>query len=450
MGKQLTTEQWAVKAIARHGDTYDYSATEYINAATKVAIRCKVHNEVFQQKPGDHAVSGAGCKKCGTIARVATIRKPTEVICENFRSRHGTLYDYANVVFITNRTKVDIRCKKHNTVFSVTPKQHMLGSGCPDCSSACITLLSFIEVAEEKFGNKFTYNHLVEPFSGSSEVTMTCCTHGEFTTTAKQFLQSAYGCKECGSDGKKAKLTRPFKKFVEDTNKIHTNLLLDESLYTNIDGVLTVKCMNHSTPYEFSRSPWNLTYRPEPRGCPVCSYIKYDTESFIEKLIPLYDNIFDFSLVEYVNSATPVKVVCKKCGYEGSKSATRILQGNSTCMACNSRSRGFKCNKPGNLYYLKVSTDSGTHVYKIGITNQTVQKRFSIKELARIEILQITAFDSGQDAYDAEQTILKKFKEFQYKGHDVLDTGNTELFTKDILGLDKKVANESTNISNRG
>lgn len=47
----------------------------------------------------------------------------------------------------------------------------------------------------------------------------------------------------------------------------------------------------------------------------------------------------------------------------------------------------------------------------------------------------------GQDAYDKEQKILKKYKEFKYEGSDVLSSGSMELFTVDIRNL----KNEETN-----
>jgi len=46
-----------------HGDKYDYSHTVYVNAKQKLAIRCKVHDMVFLQKPNAH-LNGNGCPLC--------------------------------------------------------------------------------------------------------------------------------------------------------------------------------------------------------------------------------------------------------------------------------------------------------------------------------------------------------------------------------------------------
>lgn len=45
----------------------------------------------------------------------------------------------------------------------------------------------------------------------------------------------------------------------------------------------------------------------------------------------------------------------------------------------------------------------------------------------------------GKISLEKEQKILKKYKKYKYNGCEkVLETGNTEIFTKDVLGLDKK------------
>ena len=49
MSKRLTTKEFIDRAIKVHGDKYDYSQTIYINAKTKVKIKCKKHG-IFVNK----------------------------------------------------------------------------------------------------------------------------------------------------------------------------------------------------------------------------------------------------------------------------------------------------------------------------------------------------------------------------------------------------------------
>ena len=70
MTAKLTTEKFKEKAIAKHGDRYDYSLVEYVNNKTKVKIICRIH-WIFWQTPDNHH-RGQGCPECG---RVKFVRK---------------------------------------------------------------------------------------------------------------------------------------------------------------------------------------------------------------------------------------------------------------------------------------------------------------------------------------------------------------------------------------
>jgi hypothetical protein len=59
---QHTTEEFINNARITHGDKYDYSESEYINAKSKIKIKCK-HHGIFVQTPRAH-ISGSGCPIC--------------------------------------------------------------------------------------------------------------------------------------------------------------------------------------------------------------------------------------------------------------------------------------------------------------------------------------------------------------------------------------------------
>jgi hypothetical protein len=52
------------QSIDIHGDKYDYSFVEYINAFTPVKIKCKKCQTIFEQKPSIHLSLRCGCPKC--------------------------------------------------------------------------------------------------------------------------------------------------------------------------------------------------------------------------------------------------------------------------------------------------------------------------------------------------------------------------------------------------
>ena len=66
---KLTTPDFIKNAIEIHGDKYDYSKVNYINAQTKVCIICSEHGE-FWQTPHNHITNKAGCPNVVNIINV--------------------------------------------------------------------------------------------------------------------------------------------------------------------------------------------------------------------------------------------------------------------------------------------------------------------------------------------------------------------------------------------
>jgi len=61
-------------------------------------------------------------------------RKTIEEFIEDARRVHGDKYDYSEVDYKNNKTKVSIICKKHG-LFYQTPNDHLSGYGCKKCGN---------------------------------------------------------------------------------------------------------------------------------------------------------------------------------------------------------------------------------------------------------------------------------------------------------------------------
>ena len=62
---QNKSELFISKANKIHGNRYNYSKVNYINAKTKITIICRDHGE-FYQTPSNH-LSNYNCQKCAKI-----------------------------------------------------------------------------------------------------------------------------------------------------------------------------------------------------------------------------------------------------------------------------------------------------------------------------------------------------------------------------------------------
>lgn len=128
MAKKLTTEEYVAKCKLSHGDTYDYSATNYTTSSNKVTIICKTHGP-FQQRASDHR-KGFGCSVCSQ-----KVRGTTEKFIKKAREVHGNFYDYSKVDYKQLSGNIIIICPYHGE-FITKPSYHIYGTqiGCAKCS----------------------------------------------------------------------------------------------------------------------------------------------------------------------------------------------------------------------------------------------------------------------------------------------------------------------------
>lgn len=131
--KFSNTTQLINKAKRIHGNKYDYSRVEYVDAHTKVCIICPIHGE-FWQRPNGH-LKGQGCPKCGIMHRSMLKTKTTENFIQHAKLIYGDLYDYSQTKYIRAKVKTKVICKKHG-IFMVSPDNHLKGKGCPKCKSS--------------------------------------------------------------------------------------------------------------------------------------------------------------------------------------------------------------------------------------------------------------------------------------------------------------------------
>lgn len=150
---------------------------------------------------------------------------------------------------------------------------------------------------------------------------------------------------------------------------------------------------------------------------------------FIRRAIEKHGYKYDYSNTQYTHNTNAVKIICREHG-EFEQEAHMHLLGHG-CQKC--AVSGFKKDKPATLYYIRIA---GANVYKIGITNNSVNDRFLARDLDNIEIIKEWYYENGEEAYAREQKILQEFRDYRYSGDPILSSGNSEMFTIDVLGLD--------------
>jgi hypothetical protein len=283
----------------------------------------------------------------------------------------------------------------------------------------------FIKAAKKKHGDTYIYD-AVKYKNSTTKVSIICRVHGEFTQTPPIHLKGS-GCNKCALDraAQTNKLSRA--EFIDKCNKAHGNYYIyDNTVYTNSKSKIAIICPEHGEFWQIASNHVN------GGGCSQCTTNpSYDTTEFIRRATTVHNNTYMYDKTVYTKSSDKVTITCKIHG-EFSQRASAHLLGQG-CPMCN-MSTGFDQTKPGILYYIKINSPKVPYpIYKIGITNLSVEKRFTGRELAMMTVLSITEYAVGAHAYREEQRILKQYEEYTYKGISILSSGNTELFIKDVL-----------------
>jgi very-short-patch-repair endonuclease len=182
------TNEEFIEALKKvHGDKYDYSEVNYIDAKTKITIICKNGHGEFKQTAGKH-IYGQQCPKC--VKRYVYSK---DEWLEKVNKTYDNFYDYSKVKYKNTETHAEIICPKHGSFFQ-TPKNH-IKSGCPKCLYI-LTTKDFIEAAQKVHGNAYDYSK-VNYKSRKDKIMIYCKIHKEyFNQNAGSHLLGC-GCPLC-------------------------------------------------------------------------------------------------------------------------------------------------------------------------------------------------------------------------------------------------------------
>lgn len=131
---RLSNKSFILKAREIHGNKYDYSKIVYQHKKSKLIIICPEHGE-FEQVARNHIMDKCGCQLCAneSISKSQSLNTDEFILKSNLKHKHK--YDYSNVEYINQLTKVKIICPKHGE-FTQRPVEHLRGCGCQKCKES--------------------------------------------------------------------------------------------------------------------------------------------------------------------------------------------------------------------------------------------------------------------------------------------------------------------------
>ena len=217
---------------------------------------------------------------------------------------HNHKYDYSISNYSNSRTKIKIICPEHGE-FEQLPSNHLFGNGCAKCgqvnrtNNLRTTLIDFIKRSTQIHNQKYNYS-LVNYFDNDTKVTIICSIHGQFEQTPQSHL-SGSECNKCSH----AKLRKPLLTFIDKSNLIH-NKKYDYSLveYKNNKTKVKIICPIHG---EFEQVP---SHHLNGCGCNKCGNNIKSKDFFISESLMVHGDYYDYSLVDFIDTNTKVKIIC--------------------------------------------------------------------------------------------------------------------------------------------
>ena len=165
------------------------------------------------------------------------------------------------------------------------------------------TTEQFIIDAKNVHGDKYDYS-LVNYINNKTKVKIICGEHGVFKQRLDVHINRNDGCPKCVGKNKTNNI------FILESNKVH-NGRYDYSLveYKNSQTKVKIICEEHGV---FKQTP---NSHISGQGCSSCfGNTRKTTTQFILESNITHNNKYDYSLVDYINSSSKVKIICPQHG----------------------------------------------------------------------------------------------------------------------------------------
>lgn len=334
-------------------------------------------------------------------------------------------------------TRTEFTCEAgHN--WSALPDTVAGGAGCKACGAVSAGLKN--RMGEDTFRVRLSAEHgdnieLVDDFTAlKKKATFRCAAGHVWSTLPQTLLVPGSACPQCCRSAAGSARRASAESIAKRIHELHGDKVRLVDQYTHKRAKLRFACdHNHE---------WLATFENVGRGsqCPTCAKLR-QSQRVTKSLSAVTHEVAlrhgdQIKLKQgYLRRSSKAEFECR-CGHTWQAVVHNVIIGCG-CPRC--AVGGFDPTRPALLYYLRVEGgDPARPLYKIGVTNYSVQQRFAYScDRQRIRLLRSWEYQVGSEALGAERKVLSEFVSDRYTGAPILrGSGNTELFTRDVLNLD--------------
>ena len=339
MAIKLTYEDFKTRVDKIFNNTIDLDKFIYINSGTKGFCKCNICGKEWYAVPNS-LLNGHGCRSCydkrNSDSRKITFNEVKKIL-ENNGSDVEIIGEY-----IDTKHKCRIRCKICGREWETRIGSYLNGNGCKVCRHNRFDTPSFILLLKKIYGDKYLYDNVVYK-NNNTKIKLICKKHGEFEILPSTALKkNSEKCQKCIIETKeKIKQEKEeFKKIKNEEKKLKNKVKKEKKerkKITTEEYIEKCKEVYPDEPYDYSITEYidsntkvkikclkHGIFEKNPYSfltgtkCPLCARTghKYTNEEWIKLAKEKYPN-FDYSKVNYVNKETQITIICNEIGSDG-------------------------------------------------------------------------------------------------------------------------------------
>ena len=334
---KTTKEAFLIRALATHGNRYEYPNPDFNGMDSNVTIFCKTHNNLFVQNALSH-VNGTRCMQCSLDDRAANMRKTTDQFIADAIKVHGDKYGYTRTDYKGCDKEVDIDCKICNKPFRQIARNHLHGRGCSNCNGGVFKGLDkFIEDARKIHNDQYGYDQVdYKGFDTPVKIQHFECK--QYFWQKPSIHNRGSGCTICYKH--ELKTTEDF---IEAAKLIHGNKYgYHVSDYQGSDKDIDIWCYVCNKTFTQRAS-----HHTNGHGCPGCCFKDMNlktTQQFINEAVKIHGDKYSYYPTEYEGCDKPVEIWCNEC-QETFFQKPRVHLIGCGHNKCAHKQRSKECNK---------------------------------------------------------------------------------------------------------
>lgn len=291
MFPKITKEIFIQRAREIHGEKYDYSKVEYVNANSKVCIVCSKHGD-FWQRAWNH-LDGRGCNICAHEYVQGALTTRTQDKCYKIAKQFTTFKD-----FRLQQYSIYSAALKNGWLKDYTWLKYSINMSKPKKKRHFYTQEEFVFEIQKQYGQKYDCS-LVKFVNMKTPISLICkekgitgIEHGLFHIRPDNLLNLHQGCPQCGIIKRNISQSLTLPNFINRANQIHNDKYdYSKTNYKNVKTKIIIICPLHG---EFTQTPFNHLMG---KGCPYCSHnAKIWNKENCEQEAKKYQYAHDFRL----------------------------------------------------------------------------------------------------------------------------------------------------------